>query len=90
MPIMNTQQDLLSLMKRRGVGKGSWKMTLTELIESEQAGLDHLRSIGNCSPNDAKIQRHINEAMYEASRRLIKLHELLNYRERESHDGGCP
>jgi hypothetical protein len=73
--------DTLAAIKRRPVGKGAWKMSLTELIESERAGLRHLRAIGDRHPNDTDTLRHINKALYEAADRIAVLSELLHYKD---------
>jgi hypothetical protein len=73
--------DVLTVLKRRPVGKGAWKMTINELIESERTCLDHLRAIGNRHPGDAETQRYVTQAALESATRLIKLGELLHYKE---------
>ena len=73
--------DLLAVIKRRPVGKGAWKVTINELIESERTSLQHLRAIGNRHPHDSETQRYITHAALEAAERLIKLGELLHYKE---------
>ena len=87
---MSTTHDLLSVIRRRPVGKGAWKMTITELIESERTSLQHLRAIGNRYPGDADLQRFVAQATAEAAERLIRLNELLHYRGEKESCGGCP
>jgi len=77
----NGPADYIATIKRRPVGKGAWKMTITELIESERAGLRHLRAIGNRHPNDSETQRAIASAAFESADRIAQLSELLHYRE---------
>lgn len=77
----NQQGGLSAAIKRRPVGKGAWKMTLQEIIESERTSLQDLRAIGNRHPHDAETQRYIANAMYEAADRVMKLTQLLQYKE---------
>lgn len=77
----NQQGGLSAAIKRRPVGKGAWKMTITELIESERASLQDLRAIGNRHPNDVETQRYLVKVLLEAAERLSKLMELQHYRD---------
>ena len=82
---MQESNDLANI-KRRPVGKGSWRMTITEILESEMAGLRDLRAIGNRHPNDIDTQRHINNAVFEAAERIAKLNELRLYKDDACHE----
>lgn len=84
----STLQDTLAVIKRRPVGKGAWRMTVTELIESERVGLQHLRAIGNRHTNDVDTQRYVAQAAMEAAERLAKLNELLHYKD-EAYTNGA-
>ena len=75
------QSDALAVIRRRPVGKGAWKVTITELIESERTCLQILRAIGNRAPNDPEMQRHVANITLEVAERLIKLGELLHYKD---------
>ena len=77
---MSTTYDLLKVISRRPVGKGAWRMTLTELIESERTCLQYLRAIGNRHPSDGDLQRFVAQATAEAAERIAKLNELLCYK----------
>jgi len=81
---MNHPGGELAAIKRRPVGKGAWKMTISELIESERASLQELRAIGNRHPNDAETQRHLVKVLLEAAERMNKLMELQHYKEPEN------
>jgi hypothetical protein len=88
---MSTTHDLLTVIRRRPVGKGAWKVTITELIESERTGLQHLRAIGNRYPDDADLQRYVAQATAEVAERILRLNELLHYREVDPCDSnGLP
>ena len=65
-------------------------MTIYELIDSERAGLQALRSIGNRHVNDVETQRLVATAALEAAERMSQLHELLAYKgqEREGATNG--
>ena len=76
--------DYIATIKRRPVGKGAWKMTIQELIESERASLRHLRAIGNRHPNDSDTQRAITNAVFESADRIALLSELLHYKDGET------
>lgn len=80
----------LAAIKRRPVGKGAWRMTITELIESERASLQELRAIGNRHPNDVETQRHLVRALLEAADRMNKLMELQYYRDAGADKGDEP
>jgi hypothetical protein len=83
-----TLYDTLKVISRRPVGKGAWRVTITELIESERAGLRHLEAIKKCHPKDAKLQGYVASCALEAAERLAKLNELLHYRgEKEASEG---
>jgi len=56
-------------------------MTVTELIESERAGLKHLEAIKKCHPKDAKLQGYVAACALEATERIAKLLELLHYKD---------
>lgn len=68
-------------MSRRRVGKREWRVTVYELLESEQAGLGILRSISNRHPHDAETQRLCGQGFEEAAERVIRLNQLLGYRD---------
>lgn len=77
----------LSVLKRRPVGKAAWRMTVQELIESERAGLQHLRAIGNRHPNDMETQRLVALAALEVGERLGALQELAHYKDGDTENG---
>lgn len=56
-------------------------MTIYELLESEQESMDLLDEIGNKAASDAEVQRLVRRAMREGARRVIKLNQLLGYRD---------
>jgi hypothetical protein len=87
---MEKYNDPLSVIKRRPVGKGAWRMTVQELIESERAGLQHLRAIGNLHPNDAETQRLIAMAAFGVGERLGALQELAHYKDGNDTNGSGP
>ena len=74
----------LSVIKRRPVGRGAWKMEINQIIESERASLRHLRAIGNRHPNDSDTQRAITNAVFESADRIALLSELLHYKDGET------
>lgn len=76
-------------MSRRKVGKREWRVTVYELLESEQAGLSILRSISNRHPTDAETQRLCGQGFEETAERVIRLNQLLGYRdEKEEQTNG--
>lgn len=68
------------VIERRSVGKASWRMTLNELLESEQSDLARLRRLRDKHLHDAETQRLIGELLYEKAERLLRLNELLRYK----------
>lgn len=80
----------LAVIKRRPVGKGAWKVTVQEIIESEQRGIQTLRAIGDKRPLDGDLQRLVAIAALEAAERMSKLSELLHYREEKEPNGDTP
>jgi hypothetical protein len=73
---------------RRRVGKREWKVTVTELLESERTGLRHLRSISDRFVSNSEVQRLTTMAAIEAAERMSKLYELLSYGEAKEPDAG--
>jgi hypothetical protein len=80
----NYQSDLLAVIKRRPVGKGAWKVTINEITESQREVVATLRSIRHRHPGDAATQADVAAALDSITEILIKLGELLHYKE-----GGC-
>lgn len=76
----------IEVIRRRPIGKALWKLTIYELIDSERAGLQALRSIGNRHVNDVDTQRLVATAALEAAERMSQLHELLQYRSEEPNE----
>lgn len=70
----------LSVIKRRPVGKGAWRMTLQQVIESERGDLSSLRRLSEKYPHDAELQRIVAQLYAEHNERAHKLWELMNYR----------
>lgn len=77
-------------IQRRQAGKREWKMSLHEVLESEQASIGILRAIGNKYPTDAETQRLVGQGFAEAAERVIKLNELLRYKGATSEEENRP
>lgn len=84
---MNATHDPLSVIKRRPVGKGAWKVTVQELIESERHSTQMLRAISNRHPNDVETQRLVACVALESAERLGRLQELAHYKESDNGNG---
>ena len=52
-----------------------------ELIESQRRVLQLLESIGNRHPHDVEVQRSVAQANGEVAAPLIRMNELLGYRD---------
>jgi hypothetical protein len=78
----------LDVIKRRPVGKGAWKLTIQDLLESERLSLQHLRSISDKRPEDAAIQRLVANAALEAGERISQLQELMHYKDEKPNENG--
>lgn len=63
-------------------------MTVQEVIESERAGLQHLRAISDKCPTNADLQRLVAQAALEAGERLGQLQELLHYKDTAKDTNG--
>lgn len=75
-------------MGRRMAGKREWRVTVYELLESEREGITILRSISNRHPNDAETQRLCGRGFEEIAGRVIRLNELLGYRDEKGEPNG--
>lgn len=59
-------------------------MTINEVLEGSNTLVGILRDIGNKHPADATTQRLVAQGLQEVAYSLIKLNELLHYREKDS------
>lgn len=75
-------------LQRRQVGKREWRAALTELLESESDDLVRLRSLRNRHSQDGETQRLVAELHESKTSRVLRLNELLHYREKEHGNGG--
>lgn len=76
-----SQTTELAVVKRRPVGKGAWKLTINELLESERSDLAKLRRLRSKFGSDAEALGILIELYEGKTERLISLQELMHYRE---------
>lgn len=73
---------------RRGVGKAAWRNVIENLIYSEKEDLKDLAVLQDKLANDKEALRLLNDLQARKTIRIIELHDLLRYQDKNSASQG--